>query len=112
VCNCCANQGCAVVVDMCANVGGPLGTGRLAVRKAKSVNPSRARAALTRNGHSRIALRGASLLRSILFVIAGGLAGFLYSRFVGCKSGYCPLTSNQYVATVYGAVLGLLLGQS
>lgn len=41
--------------------------------------------------------------------LIGGLAGFLYYRFVGCVSGACPITSNPLVATPYGAVIGVLL---
>jgi len=49
-----------------------------------------------------------------LFVGAavGGVLGFLYSKFIGCRSGTCPLTSNPYIATIYGAVLGGMLGRS
>jgi outer membrane lipoprotein SlyB len=52
------------------------------------------------------------MIRTALFVGGGALAGFLYAHFVGCRTGSCPLTSNPYTATVYGAVIGLLLGQS
>jgi len=50
------------------------------------------------------------VVRIGLFVVGGALAGFLYARFVGCQTGACPLTSNPYIATVYGGLLGLLLG--
>ncbi|MGA9119143.1 MAG: DUF6132 family protein, partial [Bacteroidota bacterium] len=36
--------------------------------------------------------------------------GFLYYYFIGCASGTCPITSNPYVSTLYGAGMGLLLG--
>ncbi|MFH1009428.1 MAG: YtxH domain-containing protein [Candidatus Latescibacterota bacterium] len=41
--------------------------------------------------------------------IGGGL-GFLYYRLVGCPTGACPLTSNPYITTGYGMVLGALIG--
>ena len=41
--------------------------------------------------------------------VVGGVAGFLYNRFVGCKSGACPLTSNPWVSTLYGALMGALM---
>ncbi len=47
-------------------------------------------------------------LRLILFVLGGATVGFAYQRLNGCRSGTCPLTSNPYIATLYGAVVGLL----
>ncbi len=51
-----------------------------------------------------------SIVRTVLFVGIGGIAGFLYAHFVGCKTGTCPITSNVYIATIYGAAVGLLAG--
>ncbi len=42
-------------------------------------------------------------------ILAGGVAGFLYWKFVGCASGACPITSNKYISIAYGAILGSLL---
>jgi uncharacterized protein YcfJ len=42
--------------------------------------------------------------------VVGGLLGFAYYRFVGCSSGGCPITSNPWISTSYGAVMGALLG--
>jgi hypothetical protein len=58
--------------------------------------------------------RGASgdplfTVRSVLFVLGGAAAGFAYHRTIGCATGTCPLTSNPWIATAYGAVLGLSL---
>jgi hypothetical protein len=39
----------------------------------------------------------------------GGLLGFSYYFFIGCQTGACPLTSNPFISTGYGAVLGLLM---
>lgn len=41
--------------------------------------------------------------------IAGAIGGFIYYSEIGCISGSCPITSNPYISTVYGAVLGALL---
>lgn len=45
----------------------------------------------------------------IIGVVAGAIAGYAYYRLVGCVTGTCPLTSNPYFSTLYGAVMGLLL---
>lgn len=48
-------------------------------------------------------------LRIIMGVVLGGVAGFAYYKFVGCSTGACPLTSNPWITTLYGAALGLLV---
>ncbi len=45
----------------------------------------------------------------IISTIIGGLLGFAYYYFIGCERG-CPITSNWDVSTIYGMVLGFLLG--
>ena len=42
--------------------------------------------------------------------ILGALSGFLYWRFIGCLSGACPIWSNPWISTGYGALLGYLIG--
>jgi len=49
------------------------------------------------------------MIRIFIGIVAGGLLGFLYYKFVGCRSGSCPITSNPYVSIFYGAVVGGLL---
>jgi hypothetical protein len=41
-------------------------------------------------------------------VVIGAASGFLYYRFVGCKTGVCAITSNPWISTLYGALLGYL----
>ena len=45
----------------------------------------------------------------LLPVALGGAGGFLYYRFVGCKTGACPLTNNPWISTLYGALIGWLM---
>lgn len=47
---------------------------------------------------------------SILFAVLGSIAGFLYWKFVGCKTGSCPIKSNWYLMTGYGLFAGYLVG--
>jgi len=39
----------------------------------------------------------------------GLLGGYLYYHFIGCNSGGCPITSNPWISTLYGGVIGYLL---
>ena len=39
----------------------------------------------------------------------GGLAGFANYKFIGCATGTCPLSSNPWIATIYGMLLGGLI---
>lgn len=48
-------------------------------------------------------------LKLALFIAAGAALGFAYNRIIGCRNGTCLITSNPYVSTLYGAVMGYLL---
>lgn len=48
-------------------------------------------------------------LVTLIGVLVGSVAGFLYWRFVGCSSGTCAITSSPINSTLYGALLGGLL---
>jgi xanthine/uracil permease len=45
----------------------------------------------------------------IIGVIVGLIGGYLYYYFVGCNSGTCPITSNPWISTLYGGLMGYLL---
>jgi len=48
-------------------------------------------------------------LRRILPVLLGATGGYAYYYFIGCVSGTCPITSNPWISTVYGAGIGFFL---
>lgn len=52
------------------------------------------------------------MLRIIIGLVVGGGLGFAYYKFVGCSSGTCPLTSNPFISTLYGGVVGALVASS
>ena len=47
---------------------------------------------------------------SAIFLIIGGSGGFLYWNYIGCSTGTCPITSHWYASTLYGMLLGWLVG--
>lgn len=42
-------------------------------------------------------------------VLVGGVGGYLWYRLVGCSTGSCPITSNPWISTGYGAFMGFLM---
>lgn len=50
--------------------------------------------------------------RLLFFVVIGALLGYLYQRFIGCRTGTCPITSSPYLSALYGALIGYLLSGS
>jgi hypothetical protein len=46
----------------------------------------------------------------IIFSVIGTVGGFLYWKFVGCRSGTCPIKSVWYWSTLYGTLFGFLVG--
>jgi len=49
------------------------------------------------------------ILRRVLPVLGGGIAGYAYYYFIGCNTGSCAITSNPVISTFYGAFMGLIL---
>ena len=46
--------------------------------------------------------------KQILPIAVGAILGYTYYHFIGCNSGSCAITSNPYISTAYGAVIGLV----
>lgn len=44
-----------------------------------------------------------------LAALLGGVGGYAYYYYIGCISGTCAITSNPYISTGYGMVIGALL---
>jgi hypothetical protein len=49
------------------------------------------------------------MIKLIFGIVIGAGIGFAYYKFVGCSTGTCPLTSNPFISTLYGAVMGVLI---
>ena len=56
----------------------------------------------------KAALKHPLIKRAAAFVV-GAIAGFAYYYFIGCASGACPISSNPWISTAYGGLLGLLM---
>ena len=48
------------------------------------------------------------IARFILPIMIGSVLGYAYYYFIGCNTGSCPITSNPYSTTGYGALLGAI----
>jgi len=50
------------------------------------------------------------MTKIVIGVLIGGVLGFANYKFIGCSTSTCPLSSNPWIATCYGMVLGGLVG--
>ena len=48
--------------------------------------------------------------KSILGALLGAIAGYIYWQQIGCASGTCMITSKPFNSSLYGALMGFLLG--
>ncbi len=47
-----------------------------------------------------------AVLRIAVGAVAGGLVGFLFYRYVGCRTGACPIAGNPWISTAWWALIG------
>lgn len=52
------------------------------------------------------------MVRMIVGAAVGGVLGYTVYRFIGCSSGACPITSNPWVSTLFGMVVGALASRT
>jgi len=48
-------------------------------------------------------------LTTLIGILIGTIAGYLYRHQAGCLSGTCPITSRPVKSSLYGALMGGLL---
>jgi len=51
-------------------------------------------------------------IKYLIGFIFGAVGGFSYYYFIGCKTGACPLTSNPFISSIWGGVIGMLLADT
>ncbi|MEF9941930.1 MAG: hypothetical protein RSA90_02185 [Lachnospiraceae bacterium] len=49
------------------------------------------------------------IIKTFVFIIVGGILGYLYYAKVGCVTGTCGITSSPYFSTIFGMVFGFWL---
>ena len=49
------------------------------------------------------------ILLKIIASLAGAGVGYLIYKWIGCRSGSCPITSNPWMSMIWGALMGFIL---
>jgi hypothetical protein len=57
-------------------------------------------------------LKSPGFLKTSIGIVLGGIAGFLYFYFIGCRTGSCPITANPLSSVAMGGLFGFLLSGS
>ena len=50
-----------------------------------------------------------TVARTLVGAAVGAAIGFAMYKFVGCRTGACPLTGNPYIAVVIWGVMGAIV---
>ena len=53
-------------------------------------------------------LKNKKHIKMLSGLLIGAMLGFLYYYYIGCASGTCAITSNPFISTGYGAMIGLV----
>jgi hypothetical protein len=51
-----------------------------------------------------------SIVRVVIGAVVGAGVGFAIYKFIGCRTGACPLTGNPFIAMFIWGVAGALMG--
>ena len=51
-----------------------------------------------------------SIVRIVIGALIGAAIGFAMYKFVGCRTGACPLTGNPFTAMTIWGIAGALMG--
>ncbi len=52
------------------------------------------------------------MMKIIIYVtssVLGASIGFLIYKYIGCRSGSCPITSNPYLSMIFGMLFAITL---
>ncbi|MCX7877889.1 MAG: DUF6132 family protein [Ignavibacteria bacterium] len=49
------------------------------------------------------------IILTLIGATLGAVGGYMYYYLIGCRGGSCPITSNPYISTIYGLVIGSLI---
>lgn len=49
------------------------------------------------------------LAKALFPVILGLIGGYSYYYFIGCSTGTCAITSNPWISSLYGSLIGAML---
>lgn len=52
------------------------------------------------------------ILKTIIGTAVGAAVGFLVYRFIGCRTGTCPLNSNPWVSMIVWGLVGFLIASA
>ncbi len=50
------------------------------------------------------------ILKTVIGAVIGAAIGLAMYKFVGCRTGACPLTANPYIAAFLWGTMGALIG--